>query len=144
MKKYFKEIIIFLLQIIVFYITPLFAGPTDIMGMVLLIILLTFILSILLGYISNNKLKYIYSLIIAIVFIPTIYIYYNNSALIHSIWYFVVSLAGLGIVTIFNLILKKNNNLKWGVIMNWAIIGGTVGVICGILLIISNKNKKDK
>ena len=112
MKKYFKEIIIFLLQIIVFYITPLFAGPTDIMGMVLLIILLTFILSILLGYISNNKLKYIYSLIIAIVFIPTIYIYYNNSALIHSIWYFVVSLAGLGIGTIFNLILKKNNNLK--------------------------------
>ena len=39
MKKYLKEIIIFLLQLFMFYIFPLFAGPTDVMGMVLLIIM---------------------------------------------------------------------------------------------------------
>ena len=39
MKKYLKEIIIVLLQLFMFYIFPVFAGPTDTMGMVLLIIL---------------------------------------------------------------------------------------------------------
>ena len=31
MKRYVKELIIFLLQLLAFYILPLFAGPTDIM-----------------------------------------------------------------------------------------------------------------
>jgi len=40
MKKYFKEIIIILIQIFMFYVFPLFAGPTDAMGMVLLILII--------------------------------------------------------------------------------------------------------
>lgn len=51
-----------------FYIFPLFAGPTDTMGMVILIILVTFILSIEIGIISKEKIKYLYSIIIAILF----------------------------------------------------------------------------
>lgn len=112
MKKYLKEIIVFLLQIFMFYIFPLFAGPTDAIGMVLLIILATFLLSMILGIISNNKIKYFYSLIIALLFIPSIFIYYNESALVHSLWYLVISTSGLslGIVIniIFNKIFKKN------------------------------------
>ena len=34
MKKYLKEILILLIQLFMFYVFPLFAGPTDIMGMV--------------------------------------------------------------------------------------------------------------
>ena len=56
MKKYIAEIIIFCIQLFMFYISPLFAGPTDGMGMVVLILFATLILSILLGSISKNRI----------------------------------------------------------------------------------------
>ena len=102
MKKYLKEIIIFLLQIFIFYILPLFAGPTDIMGLVFLMLLSTFLLSLIIGIISKNKIKYYYPVSVALLFIPTIFIYYNESALIHSIWYLVISLIGFLIGMILN------------------------------------------
>lgn len=97
MKKYLKELIILLIQICVFYIMPLFAGPTDMMGLVLLILISTFILSVVMGNISNNKIKYIFPICISILFIPSIFIYYNESALIHSIWYLIDSSIGITI-----------------------------------------------
>lgn len=100
MKRYLKEIIILAIQLFMFYISPLFAGPTDTMGMVLLIILATLLLSIIIGSISKEKIKYLYPIIVAILFIPSIFIYYNESALIHSIWYLVVSSIGLLVGTI--------------------------------------------
>ena len=100
MKRYLKEIIIFMLQLFMFYISPLFAGPTDAMGMVLLIILATLLLSIIIASISKEKIKYLYPIIVAILFIPSVFIYYNKSALIHSIWYLVVSSIGLLVGTI--------------------------------------------
>lgn len=101
MKKYLKEIITLLIQILIFYIFPLFAGPTDAMGMVVLMLLATLVLSLILTIISKEKIKYLYPLVVAIIFIPSIFIYYNESALIHSLWYFVSSLLGtiLGIIT---------------------------------------------
>ena len=53
MKKYLKEILILLIQLFMFYVFPLFAGPTDVMGMIVLLILATLLLSILIGSISN-------------------------------------------------------------------------------------------
>lgn len=95
MGKYIKELIIILLQLLIFYILPLFAGPTDTMGLVVLIIFFTFVLAIFMGDMCNKKIVYIYPLLISILFIPSIFIYYNESALIHSVWYFVVSSIGL-------------------------------------------------
>lgn len=95
MKKYLKEILILLIQLFMFYIFPLFAGPTDAIGMVLIIIVVTFVLSLLIGVISKEKLKKYYSIFISISFIPTVYIYYNESALVHSLWYLVISSIGL-------------------------------------------------
>jgi len=110
MKKYIKEIIIVLIQLFMFYIFPLFAGPTDAMGMVFLILLSTFILSVLMGIFSKEKIKYIYPIITSIIFIPSVFIYYNESALIHSLWYLVVSsvgiIIGLGVSKIIKLIFK--------------------------------------
>ena len=97
MKKYLKELIILVLQLFMFYIFPLFAGPTDAMGMVFLILLSTFILSIITGIISNKKIKYLFPIIISILFIPSVFIYYNESALIHSMWYLIDSFIGLTI-----------------------------------------------
>jgi len=102
MKNYIKEIILLLIQLFMFYIFPLFAGPTDAMGMVFLIIISTFILSILMGIISKEKIKYLYPVIVSILFIPSIFIYYNSSALVHSLWYLVVSATGLLVGTILS------------------------------------------
>ena len=107
MRKYLKEIIILMLQLFMFYIFPLFAGPTDAMGMVFLIWLSTIILGLILAIISDNKIKYLYPIIISILFIPSVFIYYNESALVHSIWYLVSSSIGLLIGSIINKILKK-------------------------------------
>lgn len=107
MKKYVKEIIILLIQLLIFYMLPLLAGPTDAMGMVFLILLSTFVLSILIGGISNKKVKYLYPVVIAMLFIPSVFIYYNESAFIHSVWYFVVSTIGMLIGTIANKLIGK-------------------------------------
>ena len=108
MKKYLKEILILLIQLFMFYVFPLFAGPTDVMGMIVLLILATLLLSILIGSISNLKVKYLYPIIIAITLVPSVFIYYNETALIHSLCYLAVSSFGLIIgMVIHKLILKK-------------------------------------
>lgn len=105
--RYIKEIIILLIQMLMFYIFPLSAGPTDMMGMVVFIILSVFILSILMGSLSKEKIKYLYPIVIAVLFIPSVFIYYNESALIHSLWYLVISIIGLLIGTIISKIKNK-------------------------------------
>ena len=108
MKKYLKEILILLIQLFMFYVFPLFAGPTDVMGMIVLLILATLLLSILIGSISNLKVKYLYPIIIAITFVPSVFIYYNETALIHSLWYLKKTSFCLVIgMVIHKLILKK-------------------------------------
>ncbi len=94
-RKYTKEIIIFVIQLLVYYLIPPFAFPVGAMGMVLLIILLTFLLSCLLGALSSGKFKFLYPILVAAVFIPSVFIYYNESALVHALWYLVVSLIGV-------------------------------------------------
>jgi len=107
MIKYLKEIIILFIQLFMFYIYPLFCGPTDAMGMVFIILFVTLILSIILFTISNSGIKYLYPLIVALLFIPSIFIYYNISALIHSLWYFVDCLIGLVVGNILHLVIEK-------------------------------------
>lgn len=100
MKKYFKELIILLIQLLVFYITPLVTSKYDMIGMILFMIIMTLLLSIIIG-ISKTKLKFIYPILISLMFIPSIYIYYNESALIHILWYFIISISGVLIGSIF-------------------------------------------
>ena len=107
MKRYAKELIILAIQVLIFYIVPLFAGPTDMMGLVFLLILFTCLSSIAMGVLSNSKIKYLYPPVISLAFIPSVFIYYNSSALIHSVWYLVVSVVGLLIGTGINLIISR-------------------------------------
>ena len=111
MKKYVREGLIVAVQLFMFYIFPLFAGPTDAMGMVLLILLSVLLLSLLFGCLSNARARCAYPAVIVILFIPSVFIYYNPSALMHALWYFVVSsvgmLAGMICRWIFHRIMKK-------------------------------------
>lgn len=106
MKKYLKEIIILVIQVFMFYIFPLFAGPTDAMGMVVVILFVTFVLSLIIITISREKIKCFYPIIVAILFIPSVFIYYNESALIHVIWYLVDGYIGVFIGAIINKFIK--------------------------------------
>ena len=110
MKRFVKEIIILAIQLFMFYIFPLFAGPTDAMGMVFLIICATLILSIIIASISKEKIKYLYPIIVSILFIPSIFIYYNETAFVHCLWYFVVSSVGMILGTIVEKTSAKKKN----------------------------------
>ena len=110
MKRLIKEIVILLMQLFMFYIFPLFAGPTDAMGMVFLIWLSVLILSIIIASISKEKIKYLYPIIIAILFIPSVFIYYNESALVHSVWYLVISFIGIILGTIIYKLTHRKNS----------------------------------
>jgi len=109
MERYFKEVIIFILQSFVFYLLPMCMGNIGAIGMVLLILFLTFVLSIVIGSISENKIKYLYPVIVSLMFIPSMFIYYNESALIHSLWYLVSSSIGMLIGLVICTITKKIN-----------------------------------
>ena len=103
MNKFCKEIIIVLIQSLMFYLFPLLLIGDNPMGMVLILIIVTFILALTLGIVSKERIKYLYPFAIAIIFIPSVYIYYNDSALVHSLWYLIVSLFGICLgSTIFN------------------------------------------
>jgi len=93
-EKYYKEIIVFTLQIFMFYIFPLFSGVESAIGMVVLILLATLIFGIVMGYI-DSKIKWFYPIIVSLLFIPSIFIYYNSSAFIHCIWYLIDSFIGV-------------------------------------------------
>ena len=93
-KEYIVEIIALIIQIFMFYIFPLFAGPTDAMGMVLVIVLSTIVLSMVVSSVSSKKIKYVYPIVVSILFIPSVFIYYNESALVHAIWYLVSGYIG--------------------------------------------------
>jgi len=112
MKKYLKEIIILLLQVFMYYIFPIFAGPTDVFGMILMIIISTFILAIIFAMIIDKKIKYGYPLIVALLFIPTIPIYYNSSAFIYTLLYLVIAFIGLMIGEGINLFLQLGRRRK--------------------------------
>ena len=107
MKKYLKEIILLAIQSFMFYIFPLFAGPTDVMGMVVIILLVTLILSIIIASISKQKVKYLYPIIIAILFTPSVFIYYNTSALVHILWHTEIAFIGIVVGTIIHKITHK-------------------------------------
>ena len=97
MKKYAKELVILLLQLLVFYAYPAYAIPIDPMGAVFLMLLATLILSLVLGILSRSGLKWAYPAACAVVFLPTVPIYYNSSALVHALWYLVVAAVGLAV-----------------------------------------------
>ena len=107
MKKYTKELIVLFVQLFMFYVFPLFMYLYEPMGIVFIILLMTFILSIIFSIVSQKKIKYLFPFMISILFVPSVYIYYNESALVHSIWYLITSLLGIFIGNIVNLLKKE-------------------------------------
>ena len=112
MKRFIKEIIILLIQLFMFYIFPMFMYLYEPIGTVMLILMTTFVLSIIIGSISKEKIKYLYPIIVSILFIPSIWIYYNESALVHSVWYLVISFIGLIFGTVIYKLTHRKEKIK--------------------------------
>lgn len=107
MKKYLKEVIAFILLLVVFYILPLFRGNEQPIGSILFLLVLSSILSLIIGCISAEKIKYLYPVACAVFFIPTVFIYYNSSAFIYVLFILVGSAIGLLIGMFIRWIMKK-------------------------------------
>jgi len=127
MKKYIKEIVVILLQILIFYLLPQRMGNIGALGMVFLLLLTTFILSIFVGCIIKKKTKYFYPILVALLFIPNIWIYYNESAFVHALWYFIVSSVGVLTGTVIYKLTYKVNFVRNAFII--------IGIIIGIILL---------
>ena len=97
MLKYWKETSILLTQILIFYLCPAIVGSAGAIGMVLLMMALTLLLAFVMGIASGYKFKWLYPVLVAVLFIPSVFIYFNESALIHAVWYLVISSVGLSV-----------------------------------------------
>ncbi len=107
MKEIIKEIIIWFAQLFMFFIFPFFGGPTDGMGIVVVLIFSTFILSLLMGALSALKAKYLYPLEVAVVFFMSVGIHYDVSTSNHTLWYLVVSAVGVAVGSLIKIITEK-------------------------------------
>lgn len=94
MEKAKKNMVFYLLLLIEFYIIPLFIKDTGSAMMVMLVIipLLCLITSVFYGI--RNGLDVWYILSVAILFIPSIFIFYNASAWVYAVGYAVIALFG--------------------------------------------------
>ena len=94
MDKIKKNWIYYLIIFIAFYLVPILIKDTGSGMFILLIVipLITLIISIIYGL--RNTFDFIYPLIVAILFIPTLFIYYNTSALVYVIVYSMIAVIG--------------------------------------------------
>lgn len=94
MEKLKKNWIYYFIMFIAFYLIPILIKDTG-SGMTILLIvipLITLITSLIYGL--RNTFDFVYPLIVAILFIPTLFIYYNTSAWIYIIVYSVIAVIG--------------------------------------------------
>lgn len=94
MEKLKKNWIYYLIILITFYIVPMLIKDTGSGMFILLIVipLITLITSLIYGL--RNTVDFIYPLIVAILFIPTLFIYYNTSAWVYIISYSMIAVIG--------------------------------------------------
>lgn len=108
MKIYKKEILIILIQLLIFYTFPLISGPTDNMGLTVIILLSNLILSLIIGIFSQKNIKYYYPFIISILFTPIILIFSEKIMPLHLMLCLITSILIIYIISPIIIILKKN------------------------------------
>ena len=85
-----------------FYLLPLLIKDTGTAMMMILVVipLICFICSIFYGI--KNSFNYLYAIIVAILFAPTIFIFYNYTAWVYIVGYGLIALIGNTIGMIIN------------------------------------------
>ena len=110
MLKIRKEIWIMIIQFIVFLGAQIIAKLSGDMYGSLFVVLIIYPISVLVLSIAvswiESKLKYLYPLYVAIIFLPIAYIFLNNSAYVYSLVFAGISVFGMLIGFIGNYISK--------------------------------------
>ena len=104
MKKYIKEIVVLLIQIFSLYILPLHAmyiSKDQTVITIFLNMIITFVLSIIFSKISKIKMKYLYPVLVAVLYIPSMYLFYKEFILIYLIFHLVMSFIGIYVGKLF-------------------------------------------
>ena len=94
MNKLKKNMVFYLLLLIDFYIIPLFIKDTGSAMIAMLIILPLICLITSVFYGMRNGFDRWYILNVAIIFIPSIFIFYNSSAWVYVVGYAIIALLG--------------------------------------------------
>ncbi len=94
MDKLKKNIIFYILLIIDFYVIPWLIKDTGSAMIVMLMIIPLICLVTSIFYGIRNGFNFWYILIVAIIFIPSIFIFYNLSAWVYVVAYTVIALLG--------------------------------------------------
>ncbi len=97
MNRIKRDSIFYLLIIAVFYILPLIIKDTGSAMIVLLILIPIGVFLISLIYSVKNGFKMHFSLVVGLLFIPTIYIHYNESAYVYIAIYTLTSVVAQGL-----------------------------------------------
>ena len=108
MKAFIKKYYVYILVMLAFYVAaPLLCRDTGSAMFTLLCLLpvVLFILSLI--YAKMNGFKWYLSLAVALLWLPTVFIYYNESAMIYAFIYGVISFAGQGVGFLVNKILNN-------------------------------------
>lgn len=110
MLKIRKELWVMILQFIVFLGSPMIAKLSGEVYGLLMVLLIIYPVSVLALSIAiswmESKLKYLYPLYVAIIFLPIAYIFLNNSAYVYSLVFAGISAFGIMIGVISNYISK--------------------------------------
>ena len=116
MKKYIPYLIV---NALAFYLEPLIITDTGSAMFVVLIFLplVCFLSSIIYGV--KHSFSILYPILISLLFIPTIFIYYNSSASIYIIMYGLIALCGNLFGKLFNwlLVVLIATKLQWELLL---------------------------
>ncbi|MCI6705077.1 MAG: hypothetical protein SOU06_05575 [Bulleidia sp.] len=94
MDKLKKNIFIYILLVINFYILPALIKDTGTAMIMLLVVIPMITLFISIYYGKKNDFDIWYVISVGILFSPSIFIFYNSSALIYVIVYTIIALIG--------------------------------------------------
>ena len=94
MDKLKKNMVFYLLLLIDFYIVPWFIKNTGSAMIVMLMIIPLICLVTSIFYGIRNGFDFWYILIVAIIFMPSIFMFYNSTAWVYIVGYTVIALLG--------------------------------------------------
>lgn len=95
MKKYIKEVVLLILQAAAFYVGPLFLVISESKTPPFSLIIASMAISGIIGLLADKKIKLVFPLATAILFAPTVFIYYDQTSLIYILWVFLFTSIGM-------------------------------------------------
>lgn len=108
MKGNLRKMIPYLLvNVIAFYILPMIIRDTGTAMFVLLVGIPLICFATAIVFSMKNSFNWIYPLSVTLLFIPTIFIFYNSSAVIYIVAYGIIALVGSFIGSLINKRMKQ-------------------------------------